>query len=55
MKAVFIAYYVYCLLLVFGTGYVVFWLNNSGWWFLVTMLLCNISPEIKENKNANKN
>lgn len=22
-----------------GTGYAVFWLNHSGWWFLLALLL----------------
>jgi hypothetical protein len=55
MKTVIIAYYIYCLLILFGTGYVVFVLNASGWWFLLTLLLCNASPEIIQNKDEEKN
>jgi len=43
---VFIAYYFYCTVLVLATGYVVFFLNRSGWWFLMTLLLVNISPSV---------
>jgi hypothetical protein len=51
MKTVIIAYYVYCLLIIFGCGYVVFKLDYSGWWFIVALLFSKISsPEIKENK-----
>jgi hypothetical protein len=51
MKTLIIAYYSYCLLVIFATGYVVFELNHSGWWFLLALMLCNSSPEIKKEKD----
>ena len=35
--------------LIFGaTGYVVFWLNRSGWWFALALCLCaSISKDDK--------
>jgi hypothetical protein len=44
-------YYIYCLLVIFATGYVVFELNHSGWWFLLALLLCNSAPETKKEKD----
>jgi hypothetical protein len=55
MKTVIIAYYIYCLLIIFGCGYAVFVLDASGWLFLLALLLCNASPEIKQNKDEEKN
>ena len=54
MKTVIIAYYIYCLLIMLGCGYAVFVLDASGWWFLLALLLCNASPEIKEGKSEEK-
>lgn len=41
---VFICYYVYCVMVLILTGYVVFILNNSGWWFLVAFLMMQVTP-----------
>lgn len=48
---IFIAYYIYAVLIVFGTGYVVFFLNRSGWWFVVTLVLIGITPSIKSKSD----
>lgn len=46
----YITYLVYILvwevLLWVGTAYIVFWLGNSGWWFILTILMsqCAYSP-----------
>lgn len=48
---VFIAYYIYCIILVVGTGYIVFILGRSGWCFIVTSIFLNISPTISSSKN----
>lgn len=40
-------YYIYCLAVIFATGYVVFVLDRSGWWFLLAIVLLEISPAIK--------
>ena len=55
MKTIIITYYIYCLLIIFGCGYAVFVLNASGWWFMLALLLCDTSPEIKQNKDEEKN
>lgn len=39
-------YYLYVLIIIFGCGYAVFYLDASGWWFLLALLLTGISPEI---------
>ena len=49
MKTIIIAYYIYCLLIMFGCGYAVFVLDASGWYFLLAFLLCEASPEFKTN------
>lgn len=51
---VFIAYYIYAVSIIFGTGYVVFFLNKSGFWFLFCLILLMQSPSI-ETKNNSKN
>jgi len=48
---IFIAYYIYAIVVVILSGYVIFVLNRSGWWMLVTFLLLNISPSIKQSKD----
>lgn len=44
---IFALYYIYCLLLILGTGYVVFILDFSGAWFILTLIFCSTSPQIK--------
>lgn len=44
---VFVAYYVYCLGIMAGCGYIVFWRGESGWWFVLAALMTEISPEFK--------
>ena len=38
-------YYIYVLIVLSACGYVVFGLDRSGWWFLLALLLTNISPK----------
>ncbi len=45
-----IVYYVYLTAIIFGTGYIVFFKGESGWWFLLTLILSQISPHIKTIK-----
>lgn len=42
-------YYIYVLTLIVLTGYVVFILDYSGWWFLLTILLMEVAPKSKGN------
>jgi hypothetical protein len=52
MKTLIIAYYIYCLLVIFATGYVVFELNHSSWWFLLALVLCDSAPyQTKKEKD----
>lgn len=44
---VFVAYYIYLLVIIFATGYIVFWKGYSGWWFLLTAIFSNVSPLFK--------
>lgn len=41
--------FLYNLLIIFATGYIVFYLGFSGWWFLLTM--CLIIYKINWDKN----
>lgn len=43
---VFIAYYIWALTLLILTGYVVFFLGFSGWWFLFTTIIISATPEV---------
>lgn len=52
--AIFLAYYFYAIIVVVGTGYIVFGLDRSSWWFVMTILLLQIQPEIKENKRPKR-
>lgn len=36
---IFLAYYVYAAIVVVMFSYAVFWLNHSGWWFLVAFFM----------------
>lgn len=49
---VFVAYYLFCAFLLAGTAYIVFWKQQSGWWFLLALVFANLSPEFNsDNKN----
>jgi hypothetical protein len=52
MKAVIILiiYYLYLTAIVFGTGYIVFYKGESGWWFLLTLILSQITPTMETKK-----
>jgi hypothetical protein len=43
---IFTAYYLYSLAVILATGYIVFWKDHSGWWFLLAALFLNNSPTI---------
>jgi len=45
---VFIAYYIYALLLVFGFMWAVIYENLSGWWVILLLALLNITPYAKD-------
>lgn len=47
---IFLFYYLYAIFVVASCGYVVFYLNRSGWWFLLALLLVNITPKISSKK-----
>ena len=51
---VFIAYYIFAVFVVGLFSYAVFWLDKSGWWFLMALILLNISPTIKNKKGDEK-
>ena len=51
---VFIAYYIFAVFVVGLFSYAVFWLDKSGWWFLIALILLNISPTIKNKKEDEK-
>lgn len=44
-----IIYYIYALTVILLTGYVVFILDYSGWWFAMALVLLNISPTGKDD------
>lgn len=37
-------YYIFALILIIGTCYIVFGLGHSGWWFLMLLILLDIKP-----------
>jgi hypothetical protein len=39
LKICFVCDTIWLLSLISGSAYIVFWLGNSGWWFLLTLLL----------------
>lgn len=45
---VFVAYYLFALLVILGCGYVVFWRGESGWWFVLAVSLTQLRPEFKK-------
>jgi len=49
---IFIAYYVFCTIIIVLTGYVVFILDHNGAWFLLTLLLISNSPSITNVKKS---
>ena len=48
---VFIVYYIYALLLVFGFMWAVIYKDLSAWWVILLVVLLNISPEVKTKKD----
>lgn len=46
--AIFVMYYIYAIILIAGTAYLVFYKGISGWWFIMTLVLLQISPEVEE-------
>lgn len=50
---VFIAYYIFAVFVVGLFSYAVFWLDKSAWWFVMVLILLNISPTVK-NKEKNE-
>lgn len=48
---VFLAYYLYAAVLIIATGYVVFVLDYSGAWFILTVLFCCATPSITSKNN----
>ena len=47
---VYVAYYIYAIFVVCLFSYVVFWKDFNGWWFLMALILLNISPTITNKK-----
>jgi len=45
---IFVAYYLYALAIIAGTAFLVFWRGESGWWFLLALLLLQITPSINK-------
>jgi hypothetical protein len=43
-------YYAFCIIIIFLTGYVVFVLNHSGWWFILCLAIIQMSPTSKSKK-----
>ena len=43
-------YYIYALIVIILSGYVVFVLDFSGWWFLLTLVLLDIKPKTKDDE-----
>lgn len=44
-------YYLVCLAIYVGTGYVVFYLGHSGWWYVLAVLITMaLAPSEKEKK-----
>jgi hypothetical protein len=37
------------VLIICGTAYIVFWLNQSGWWFLLAVTLLRTPSESEPN------
>lgn len=41
-------YYTFALIVIILTGYVVFILNHLGWWFLLDLIILEMSPTLKK-------
>lgn len=48
MKQIFIAYYAYACLVVYGTYQVIFIMGHSSWWIAGTIVLLSMAPSYKE-------
>lgn len=44
-----IIYYIYALAIILLTGYAVFILNHSGWYWLLAIIFLSISPTSKKD------
>ena len=42
---IYVAYYVYAIFIICLFSYAVFWLDKSGWWFLLAVVLLDIQPK----------
>ena len=51
---IFILYYLYAIFVVGLFSYVVFWLDKSGWWFIIALLLLNNTPIIRTENEKEK-
>ena len=47
----FVFYYIYAIFVIAVFSYIVFHLKESGWWFILAVLLLNNSPNFRNNKN----
>ena len=45
------SYYLYKLIILGTCAYAVFWLDRSGWWFLLALLLCSGELSVKTTRN----
>jgi hypothetical protein len=45
-----IIYYIYVIIVIILSGYAVFALDHSGWWFLLTVYFISISPKIDNHE-----
>lgn len=51
---VFLAYYLYAVSVVSIFSYAVFWLDKSGWYWLLALIMLNISPTITTKKDKDE-
>lgn len=47
---IFALYYLYAMIVICIFSYAVFWLDKSGWYFLLCLLLLQITPSIENRK-----
>jgi len=50
-----LVYYIYVLIVLGACGYVVFGLGHSGWWFLLALVLIEISPKTNKKERDEEN
>lgn len=51
---IFLAYYLYAVSVVSIFSYAVFWLDKSGWYWLIALIMVSISPTIKTKKDKDE-